>query len=40
MMVRFDAYTATTRGAKHDDLAQVLMDTVGLGNLCQEEIRQ
>ena len=39
-MVRFDAYTATTTGAKHDDLAQVLMDKVGLGNLCQAEIRQ
>jgi len=40
MMVRFDAYTATTLGAKHDDLAQVLMDKVGLGQLCQAEIRQ
>lgn len=30
-MVRFDAYTATLRGAKPDDLAQILFDQVGLG---------
>lgn len=30
-MVRFDAYTATMRGAKPDDVAQLLFDQVGLG---------
>ena len=29
-MVRFDAYTATMRGAKPDDLMQILFDQVGL----------
>lgn len=31
MTVRFDAYTATMRGPKPDDLAQLLFDQVGLG---------
>lgn len=31
MTVRFDAYTATMRGPKADDLAQLLFDQVGLG---------
>lgn len=30
-MVRFDAYTATMRGAKPDDVAQLLFDQVGIG---------
>ena len=29
-MVRFDAYTATMRGPKPDDLMQILFDQVGL----------
>lgn len=31
MSTRFDAYTATMRGPKPDDLAQILFDQVGLG---------
>lgn len=31
MTVRFDAYTATMKGPKPDDLAQLLFDQVGLG---------
>ena len=31
MTVRFDAYTATMRGPKPDDLAQLLFDQVGIG---------
>lgn len=30
-MVRFDAYTATMRGPKPDDLMQILFDQVGIG---------
>ena len=30
-MVRFDAYTATLKGPKPDDLMQILFDQVGLG---------
>ena len=30
-MVRFDAYTATMKGPKPDDLMQILFDQVGLG---------
>ncbi len=30
-MVRFDAYTATLRGPKPDDLGQLLFDQVGIG---------
>lgn len=30
-MVRFDAYTATMRGPKTDDLMQILFDQVGIG---------
>ena len=30
MTVRFDAYTATMRGPKPDDLGQILFDQVGL----------
>ena len=29
-MVRFDAYTATMKGPKPDDLMQILFDQVGL----------
>ena len=29
-MVRFDAYTATMRGPKPDDLMQILFEQVGL----------
>lgn len=32
-MLRFDAYTATTEAAKHDDLAQLLVDVASGGTL-------
>ena len=34
-MVRFDAYTATSRGVKTDDFMQVLMDAGGLGSFAK-----
>lgn len=39
-MVRFDAYSATTTAAKKDDLGQILMDAVGLGNMARTQIRE
>lgn len=39
-MVRFDAYTATTTAAKRDDLGQVFMDAIGLGNMSRAAIKE